>query len=115
MSSHTSNNLLSHIRSRVIVDVDSMDPAAAARHAQGGALFCDMTSNQAIVYSEAARPERADLFNAACAQIRSSEAQLPVDSQVADALDLLVCTYDPCALVRTGPLRPCLALSVRVL
>ena len=107
-------SLLAHVRTRVTVDVDSMDPTVAARHAQH-TKFSDMTSNQAIVYSEAARPERADLFNAACAQIRSSEAQLPVDSQVADALDLLVCTYDPCALVRTGPLRPCSALSVRVL
>ena len=94
-----SATLLADVRAKVTVDVDSMDPDVAARHSTPEHQFCDMTSNQAIVYSEAARPERADLFNAACAQIRSSEAQLPVDSQVADALDLLVCTYDPCALV----------------
>ena len=108
-------SLLAHVRTRVTVDVDSMDPTVSARYTKAGVKLHDMTSNQAIVHSEAVRPERADLFNAACAQIRSTEAQLPVDSQVADALDLLVCTYDPCALVRTGPLRPCPALSVRVL
>ncbi|RDX55857.1 aldolase [Lentinus brumalis] len=82
--------LLAHVRSRVTVDVDSMDPAVAARHAEH-TKFSDMTSNQAIVYSEAVRPERAHLFNAACAQFRSgsSVAQLPLDTRAADALDLL--------------------------
>ncbi|RPD82548.1 aldolase [Lentinus tigrinus ALCF2SS1-7] len=84
----SAQTLLDHVRTRVTVDVDSMDPAVAARHAQH-TKFCDMTSNQAIVYSEAVRPERAELFKTACAQIRSSQAQLPIDTQVAHALDLL--------------------------
>ncbi|KAI0735165.1 aldolase [Earliella scabrosa] len=89
MSSHTSNNLLSHIRSRVIVDVDSMDPDVAARHTLPGATFSDMTSNQAIAYSEAVRPERADLVQSACTQIKSAEGQLDIDSQASNAADLL--------------------------
>lgn len=89
----SAQTLLAHVRSRVTVDVDSMDPAVAARHAEH-TKFSDMTSNQAIVYSEAVRPQRAHLFNAACAQFRSgsSVAQLPLDTRAADALDLLVCT-----------------------
>ncbi|KAK7031273.1 hypothetical protein VNI00_013524 [Paramarasmius palmivorus] len=52
-----SDTLLSQIRSLVTVDIDSMDPEIAARHTKD-IKFCDMTSNQAIVYSEALRPER---------------------------------------------------------
>ncbi|KAI9063067.1 aldolase [Trametes sanguinea] len=83
--------LLSQIRARVTVDVDSMDPDVAARHTTAEHKFCDMTSNQAIVYSEAIRPERAQVFNAAVNQIRSAEAQqlqLDLESQVSDAIDL---------------------------
>ncbi|EJF66699.1 aldolase [Dichomitus squalens LYAD-421 SS1] len=84
------SSLLSYVRSRVIVDVDSMDPAVAARHTAGdGARFCDMTSNQAIVYGEVARPDRAELLEKACAQVRSSEAELDIEAQVSDAIDLL--------------------------
>ncbi|KAI0778190.1 hypothetical protein BD413DRAFT_507413 [Trametes elegans] len=81
--------LLSRVRDKVSVDVDSMDPDVAARHTTDAHKFRDMTSNQAIVYSEAVRPERAHVFNAAVAQIRSAEAQLDIDSQVSNALDLL--------------------------
>ncbi|TBU48333.1 aldolase [Dichomitus squalens] len=83
-------SLLSYVRSRVIVDVDSMDPTVAARHTAGdGARFCDMTSNQAIVFGEAARPDRAELLEKACAQVRSSEAELDIETQVSDIIDLL--------------------------
>ena len=85
--------LLSDVRARLVVDVDSMDPADAARHTDASVKFCDMTSNQAIVHGQAARPERADIFNAACSQIRSAEAQLDIETQVSDAVDLLVCPY----------------------
>ena len=84
--------LLDQIRSKVTVDVDSMDPDVAARHTLPGATFSDMTSNQAIAYSEAVRPERADLVKSACTQIRSTEGQLDIDSQASNAADLLVCT-----------------------
>ena len=86
------SSLLSYVRSRVTVDVDSMDPAVAARHTAGDeARFCDMTSNQAIVFGEVARPDRVELLKKACSQIRSSEAELDIDTQVADTIDLLVC------------------------
>ena len=82
--------LLSYTRTRVTVDVDSMDPDAAARHTSGGSKFCDMTSNQAIVHSEASKPQRADLFRRACSQIQSTEPQLDIDTRVSDVLDLIV-------------------------
>ncbi|CDO71566.1 hypothetical protein BN946_scf184911.g36 [Trametes cinnabarina] len=84
--------LLSRVRARVTVDVDSMDPDVAKRHTSADHKFCDMTSNQAIVYSEAVRPERAHVLNAAVDQIKSAEAQqlqLDLESQVSNALDLL--------------------------
>ncbi|KAI0365251.1 aldolase [Pilatotrama ljubarskyi] len=81
--------LLSHVRTHLTVDVDSMDPDVAARHTTDQHRFCDMTSNQAIVYSEAVRPERAHVVQAAVAQIRSAEAELDLDTKVSDALDLL--------------------------
>ncbi|KAI0655082.1 hypothetical protein C8Q70DRAFT_1021762 [Cubamyces menziesii] len=84
-----SATLLADVRAKVTVDVDSMDPDVAARHTTPGHHFCDMTSNQAIVYSEAVRPQRAHVFNAAVGQIRSAESQLDIETQVSDALDLL--------------------------
>ncbi|KAI0335268.1 aldolase [Cubamyces sp. BRFM 1775] len=84
-----SATLLSDVRSQVTVDVDSMDPDVAARHTTAEHKFCDMTSNQAIVYSEAIRPQRAHVFNAAVDQIRSAESQLDLETQVSNALDLL--------------------------
>ena len=90
----SSNNLLSYVRTRVTVDVDSMDPDVAARHTgdQAGAKFSDMTSNQAIVYNEIIRPQRADVFKTAIAQIRATESQLDIETQVSDAVDLIVST-----------------------
>ncbi|CAL1695848.1 unnamed protein product [Somion occarium] len=64
-----------------------MDPAVAARHTTQDARFCDMTSNQAIVYNEASRSERAALLHAACEQAQASGVDL--EQQVIDALDLL--------------------------
>ncbi|KAI0825130.1 aldolase [Trametes gibbosa] len=81
--------LLTRVRAQLTVDVDSMDPDVPARHSTPDHNFSDMTSNQAIVYSEAARPERAPVLNALVAQIRSAEAQLDLDTQLSDALDLL--------------------------
>ncbi|KAH9944381.1 aldolase [Epithele typhae] len=85
----SSATLLADIRSRLVVDVDSMDPDVAARHTNIAAKFCDMTSNQAIVYGEATRPERAELFKKACDHIRSTNAELDIDTQVSNAIDLL--------------------------
>ncbi|KAH9898396.1 aldolase [Cubamyces lactineus] len=81
--------LLADVRAKVTIDVDSMDPDVAARHTTPEHKFCDMTSNQAIVYSEAVRPQRAHVFNAAVDQIRSAESQLDLESQVSNAIDLL--------------------------
>ncbi|KAL1951934.1 hypothetical protein VTO73DRAFT_1083 [Trametes versicolor] len=82
-------SLLSHVRAQLVVDVDSMNPDVAVRHTTDTHSFCDMTSNQAIVYGEAVRPEQAGVFNAAVAQIRSGETQLDIETQVSDAVDLL--------------------------
>jgi len=80
-------NLLSYVRTQVTVDVDSMDPAVAARHTGVTEKFCDMTSNQAIVYSEAAKPERAELFKSACQKAHSTG--LSIEEQISHALDIL--------------------------
>ncbi|KZT65127.1 aldolase [Daedalea quercina L-15889] len=82
------SDLLSYVRAQVTVDVDSMDPAVAARHTSDTAKFCDMTSNQAIVFGEASRPERAGLLAEACALAPKKNAG-DVDLQVEDALDIL--------------------------
>ncbi|KAI0961558.1 hypothetical protein AcV7_000630 [Taiwanofungus camphoratus] len=82
---------LSWIRSQVTIDVDSMDPSVAARHTTDTARFCDMTSNQAIVHTEAARPERAHIFKAACQKAQSSG--LGVEQQIVDALDILTVLF----------------------
>lgn len=82
------NNLLSYVRTQVTVDVDSMDPTVAARHTTPTANFCDMTSNQAIVYGEAANSERAALFKNACQRVRTTGAD--IEEQIIDAVDVLV-------------------------
>lgn len=86
-------SLLSHVRSQLVVDVDSMNPDVAVRHTTPTHTFCDMTSNQAIVYGEAVRPEQASVFNETVAKIRSGETQLDIETQVSDAVDLLVCRH----------------------
>lgn len=80
-------SLLAQVRSLVAVDVDSMDPDVAVRHA-AEARFCDMTSNQAIVDGEGSRPERADILKAACEEAKAAGGDQ--DQQVSAALDLLV-------------------------
>lgn len=44
------SDLLTQIRTLVTVDVDSMDPEVTRRHTSPTVAFCDMTSNQALVY-----------------------------------------------------------------
>ncbi|THH19656.1 hypothetical protein EW146_g1563 [Bondarzewia mesenterica] len=86
-----SNTLLSATRSQLVVDVDSMNPDVAARHTTSTEHFCDMTSNQAIVYSEAVRAERATLFKEAVQQSQASSHDLNDHDQqriVDDAADL---------------------------
>ena len=82
------STLLAQIRSVLTVDVDSMDPTVAARHTTDAVKFCDMTSNQAIVHTEAANPARASIFKAACDRARNPA--LDLEQQVSDALDVLV-------------------------
>ncbi|KAH9946618.1 aldolase [Amylocystis lapponica] len=81
------SNLLAYLRTQVAVDVDSMDLAVAARHTTDSAKFLDMTSNQAIVFSQSTRPESAHVFKAACDAVRSSGGD--IEEQVSKALDLL--------------------------
>ncbi|KAH9835558.1 aldolase [Rhodofomes roseus] len=82
------STLLSYVRAQVTVDVDSMDPAVAARHTTDSAKFCDMTSNQAIVFTEASKPDRAALLAEACA-LAAKKNTGDIDLQVEDALDIL--------------------------
>jgi transaldolase len=83
-------SLLTYLRTQLTIDVDSMDPAVAARHAEA-ARFRDMTSNQAIVYREASRVERRDVFMAAVKEVQASaSAELGEEERVERALDVLV-------------------------
>ncbi|KAK7694652.1 hypothetical protein QCA50_001839 [Cerrena zonata] len=82
-----SDTLLAQVRAQLTVDVDSMDPTVAAKHTKDDVRFCDMTSNQAIVFGEASRPERSAVLHAACQQARGSDIDL--DQQVINALDIL--------------------------
>ncbi|KAH9937687.1 aldolase [Fomitopsis serialis] len=82
------SNLLSYVRATVTVDVDSMDPAVAARHTSDTAKFTDMTSNQAIVCGEASNPDRASLLAEACALAAKKDTG-DIDLQVDNALDIL--------------------------
>ncbi|OBZ79776.1 Transaldolase [Grifola frondosa] len=85
-----SQSLLSLVRSQVVVDVDSMDPKVAERHTTETERFCDMTSNQAIVYSEAIKPARAAILQTACGHAGTSA---DLETRVADVLDLLTVSY----------------------
>lgn len=91
----SSENLLSQICSIVTVDVDSMDPRVAACHTPSplsSKIFCDMTSNQAIVYNEAIRPENARLVELALshAQARDLDQTAGSEGRLQDAIDILV-------------------------
>lgn len=90
LATMAASDLLSYVRSQVTVDVDSMDPAVAARHTSDTAKFSDMTSNQAIVFGEASKSDRADLLREACALAARNNAS-NLDLQVDNALDILVC------------------------
>ncbi|KAK1218329.1 hypothetical protein PQX77_019000 [Marasmius sp. AFHP31] len=83
------DTLLSQIRGLVTVDIDAMDPEIAARHTKE-TKFCDMTSNQALVYSEALRPERAHLIRAAIDAVKndSSQSHNDEDKLLQDVLDV---------------------------
>ncbi|ETW75968.1 hypothetical protein HETIRDRAFT_481526 [Heterobasidion irregulare TC 32-1] len=80
--------LLAQTRTALVVDVDSMDPDVAARHTSATERFCDMTSNQAIVYSESIRPERLPLFKEAVQKARARGKVLNEQRIVDDAVDL---------------------------
>ena len=81
-------SLLDYVRQHIIVDVDSMNPQVAARSSTENVKFCDMTSNQAIVFNEATNPSSRHVFEAACQDAKSSDRSL--EDQVTDALDILV-------------------------
>jgi transaldolase len=88
MSSESATTLLAQVRALVTVDVDSMDPDVAARYSTPN-KFCDMTSNQAIVHGQAARPERSDLLKAAVEYVRS-QAKADAATFEQDVVDVLV-------------------------
>lgn len=80
-------SLLASVRTRVVVDVDSMNPDIAGQHATAGQL-CDMTSNQAIVYGEATRPEQAALLTQAIGTSHERFPDVDEDTLVDHIVDL---------------------------
>ncbi|THH34027.1 hypothetical protein EUX98_g88 [Antrodiella citrinella] len=84
--------LLTQLRERLVVDVDSMDPAVAANHSKD-ARFCDMTSNQGIALAEASRPDRARVLTAACLKVKESIPSGSLEEQVTTALDILTVLF----------------------
>ncbi len=84
----SSSPLLSQVRGLLAVDVDSMDPDVAARHSTAQ-KFCDMTSNQAIVYGQAVLPARSDLLKAAVEYVGDTRKQQDGEFEQ-DVVDVLV-------------------------
>jgi transaldolase len=71
-----------------------MDPDVAARHS-GGTFrkFCDMTSNQAIVYGQAELPARRSLLQAAVESVVAKKTHQLAKSNAEfeqDVVDVLV-------------------------
>ncbi|TFK41575.1 aldolase [Crucibulum laeve] len=83
------NSLLSQIHKLVTVDVDSMDSAVAARHALSTEAFSDMTSNQAILYNEAIRPENSALIKHAIQYVQAKALNQSPDAFIQDVIDVL--------------------------
>ncbi|KAF4581347.1 hypothetical protein EYR40_002935 [Pleurotus pulmonarius] len=77
------------IRSLVTVDVDSMDPEVATRHTSSEYSLAGMTSNQAIVYMEAVKPERKQLVLQAIALAKSKMAGANESALVDQVVDIL--------------------------
>lgn len=86
---------LSQIRSLITIDVDSMDPDVARWHSENSDKFTDMTSNQAIVYFQAANDHSVVKKTIELLRKQSPDwYQDPAkhDSDLQDAVDLLVRT-----------------------
>ncbi|KAI0793499.1 aldolase [Abortiporus biennis] len=81
-------SLLTQISAHVTIDVDSMDPTVASHHTTDSFKFRDMTSNQAIVYTEASKPDRLNILQSAC-NIAKKASGASLDQQIDDALDIL--------------------------
>ena len=101
-----SETLVSAVRGRVTIDVDSMNPLVAARHA-AEARFVDMTSNQAIAYGESTRAEQATVLAEAIKIARSKLGDtVEEDALVDQVVDVFVRRvprlrqYD-CVLIQT--------------
>ena len=83
------DSLLAQIREKVPIALDSMDAKFAESFtAEKGFKFTDMTSNQAIVHIQATHPDSANIVKEACDRAKQSAVDL--ESQVQNALDLLV-------------------------
>jgi len=72
------------------VDVDSMDPAVASRHTTQSESFCDMTSNQAIVYGEITRLERRNVLEAVLSQVKGVENEADALQHALDLATVLL-------------------------
>ena len=83
--------LLDYIRACVVVDIDSNDHYAAGRHTDATHKFCDMTSNQAIVYGEAIKPEQNILLQKAVEACRTLKPQADGGQLIDTIIDHFVC------------------------
>ncbi|KXN81703.1 Transaldolase [Leucoagaricus sp. SymC.cos] len=82
-------SLLQQLRSVVVVDVDSNDSEVSRRHTTAEEKFHDMTSNQALVYNEAIRPENADLVKEAIHYVQSKELGQDPETFKLDVIDAI--------------------------
>lgn len=87
-----SRDLLTEIRSRVTVDIDSNDHNVAARHTDASRLFTDMTSNAAIVYGEATKAEQNALLHKAIQACHGDGSRVDNNQIVDDVIDHFVCS-----------------------
>ncbi|KAH7921555.1 aldolase [Leucogyrophana mollusca] len=81
--------LLTQIRAIIDVDVDSMDPSAAARHTNESTRFHDMTSNQAIVHGQVVLPANEHLLHTAHAFVKDKRIDVQQDDGALKVVDFL--------------------------
>jgi transaldolase len=84
-------SLLQQLRSLVVIDVDSMDPDVSQRHTGPGEQFQNMTSNQALAFNEAIRPENVKLVKEAIDYVRAKNLDQDPEAFKMDVIDTLVC------------------------
>ena len=89
----SATTLLAQVRKLCILDADTNDVELAAKYAET-AKYCEMTSNQALVYGQAVRPDRLDLVRSAIRYVKEEDKGSPESFEL-DVLDALVRTNSP--------------------